>query len=214
MGRFKPQTEEMSLGFWRIRRWRIVAASPAKKARALVDPIVVSDHVVDAREVKADQAEAQTDRVIDEIVMQRQELAFEQGGVKEAHGKAQKKHVEREMPPRSPGGGDRPPGEPGAAPSQATVHRGGEGVDGPSAHVRSPASVARRLRACRRAGPYALSGAETARTRAPRPIENAPLRRRRRPSAGSPSLSSARRCGALPVLARSSAARSRAWAAA
>src|SRR5436305_4131075 len=115
MGRFKPQTEEMSLGFWRIRRWRIVAASPAKKARALVDPIVVSDHVVDAREVKADQAEAQTDRVIDEIVMQRQELAFEQGGVKEAHGKAQKKHVEREMPPRSPGGGDRPPGEPGGA---------------------------------------------------------------------------------------------------
>src|SRR5262249_58695818 len=83
--RFNPQIAEMSLGFWRIRGRRIVAAAPVKQARALMDPFVAGDHLGGAREVKAQQAEREADRVIDEIIMQRQELAVEQGLVEETH---------------------------------------------------------------------------------------------------------------------------------
>src|SRR5215510_1957246 len=113
--RFNPQTEEMSPGFWPMRSWRIVAAPPTKEAGALVDPLIPSDHLGDAREVKTEQAEGEADRVIDQIIVQRQELALEQGEVEETHGKAQRKHVKGEMPPRPPGRGDRPAGEPGGA---------------------------------------------------------------------------------------------------
>src|SRR5262249_7876797 len=77
--RFNLQTKEMSLGFWRIRGRRTVAAPPAKWPRAFVDPFVAGDHLGGAREVKAERAEREADCVIDEIIMQRQELAVEQG---------------------------------------------------------------------------------------------------------------------------------------
>jgi hypothetical protein len=70
MARFNPQTKEMSSGFWRIRGWRIVAAAPAKWARTLVDPFVAGDHLGGAREVKAEQAEREAHREIDEIIVQ------------------------------------------------------------------------------------------------------------------------------------------------
>src|SRR5258706_12933661 len=112
----------MSLGFWRIRGRRIVAAAPTKEAGALVDPFIPGDHLGDVREVKTEQAEGEADRVIDEIIVQRQELAFEQGAVEETHGKAQWKHVEREMPPRPPSRGDRPTREPGGGAAHGDTH--------------------------------------------------------------------------------------------
>src|SRR5262245_65363003 len=99
MARLKPQTRKMSPGFWRLRRRRIIAAAPAEQARALVDPFVTGDHLGHPREAEPEQSEREADRVVHEIVVQRQELAVEQGEVQEAHGEAQGKHVEREMPP-------------------------------------------------------------------------------------------------------------------
>src|SRR5262249_30400395 len=121
--RFNLQTKEMSLGFWRIRGRRIVAAAPAKWPRPLMDPFVAGDHLGGAREVKAERAEREADRVIDEIIMQRQELAVEQGEVEEAHGKTQRQHVERKMPPRPPGPRDRPPRKPRRAAAHANAHQ-------------------------------------------------------------------------------------------
>src|SRR5262249_24580241 len=123
LARFNLQTKEMSLGFWRIRGRRIVAAAPAKWPRALMDPFVAGDHLGGAREVKAERPKREADRVIDEIIMQRQELAVEQGEVEEAHGKAQRQHVERKMPPRPPGPRDRPPREPRRAAAHAHAHQ-------------------------------------------------------------------------------------------
>src|SRR5262245_36439013 len=123
MRRFNLQTKEMSLGFWRIRGWRIVAAAPAKQARALVDPVVAGDHPAGAREVKAEQAEREADRVIDEIIVQRQELALEQREVEETHGKAQRNHVEREMPPRPPRCRNRAAGKPGGTAAHADAQQ-------------------------------------------------------------------------------------------
>src|SRR6516165_8462726 len=85
-----------------------------------MDPFVAGDHLGGAREVKAERAERQADRVIDEIIMQRQELAVEQGVVEETHRSAQRQHVEREMPPGPPGRGDCTPGEPWAAPPRGS----------------------------------------------------------------------------------------------
>src|SRR5262249_47406938 len=121
--RFNLQTKEMSLGFWRIRGRRIVAAPPAKWPRAFVDPFVAGDHLGGAREVKAERAEREADCVIDEIIMQRQELAVEQGIVDETHRSAQRQHVEREMPPRPPGRGDRTAGEPSGGAAHGDAHQ-------------------------------------------------------------------------------------------
>src|SRR6266566_2509627 len=121
--RFNPQIAEMSPGFWRIRGRRIVAAAPAKKTRALIDPSVTGDHLGHPREPKAEQAEYEADCVIDEIIMQRQELAVEQGVMQETHGKAQDQHVEREMPPRPPGRGDRAAGKPSRAAAHQHAHQ-------------------------------------------------------------------------------------------
>src|SRR5215510_3512308 len=121
--RFNPQTEEMSPGFWPIRGRPIVAAPPTKQAGALVNPLIAGDHLGDAREVKTEQAEGEADRVIDQIIVQRQELALEQSEVEETHGKAQRKHIKREMPPWTPGRSDRPASEPGGAPAHDDAYQ-------------------------------------------------------------------------------------------
>src|SRR5215468_5294898 len=75
---FKRQSGDMSPGFWLIRGGRMVAATPAEGARALVEPFVAGDHLLDPHQVKADQRKAQANRVIDQVVMQREEGTVEQ----------------------------------------------------------------------------------------------------------------------------------------
>src|SRR5258705_850083 len=113
----------MSPGFWRIGGGRIVAPAPAQEARALVDPIIAADHLGDPRKPKAEQAQSQADRVVDEIIVQGQELAVEQGEVEEAHAEAQDHHVERDVPPRPPGRRDRAACEPGSAAAEQYAYQ-------------------------------------------------------------------------------------------
>src|SRR6476661_6445365 len=108
---------EMSSRFWALHGCRIVAATPLKRAGTLVDPSVTGDHLGHSHRVEAEQSERQTDRVVDEIVVQRQELGVEQGIMQEAHREAQDRHVEHEMPPVPPGRSNRTPGEPGRTPA-------------------------------------------------------------------------------------------------
>src|SRR5262245_60657447 len=81
---------------------RIGAPAPAQQARTLVDPAITRDHLSDPSHPVAEQTEPQADRVVDEIIVKRQELAVEQGEVDEAHCQGQEQHVERELPPWPP----------------------------------------------------------------------------------------------------------------
>src|SRR5262249_1740619 len=69
MARLKRQTKEKSPGFWRVRRRRIVAAAPAQRARALVDPFVAGDHLGHPREAESEQAEREADGVVHQIIV-------------------------------------------------------------------------------------------------------------------------------------------------
>src|SRR5712691_2795943 len=100
--RFNPQIGEMSPGFWPQGGWRGVAAAPPQDARALVDPTVARDHLSDPHQPEAEQADPEADRVVDQIIVQRQELAIEQGKMEEAHRNAQDQHVDSQMPGRTP----------------------------------------------------------------------------------------------------------------
>src|SRR5258708_19485031 len=100
---------EMSSRFWPLRGCRIVAATPAKRARTLVDPSVSGDHLGYPHQVEAEQSESQADRVVDEIVVQRQELGVEQGIMHETHGKAPHSHLNPEIPPIPPSPPKSPP---------------------------------------------------------------------------------------------------------
>src|SRR5712691_5780045 len=78
--RFKPQKTQMSPGFGRVPS---AAAAPAEQARTRIDPIVARDHLAHAHEPVPKQPEPQADREVDEIIVQRQQLALEQGEMDE-----------------------------------------------------------------------------------------------------------------------------------
>jgi len=95
-------------------RCRIVAPAPAQEARAFIDPAITCDHLPDSSHPVAEQTEPQADRVVDEIIVERQELAVEQGEVDEAHCQGQEQHVEREVPPWPPRARNGDAGKPGS----------------------------------------------------------------------------------------------------
>ncbi len=113
----------MSPGFWRIRAGRGVAAAPVEWARALVDPAIAGDHLDHPLESEAGETQGQADGVVDEIVVERQELALEQRVVQEAHGHRQDQDVERHVPPRSPGRREGPAGEERRAAAEQHAHQ-------------------------------------------------------------------------------------------
>src|SRR5260370_32297385 len=114
---------EKSPGFWHSLRGRIAAAAPVEKAGTLVDPAVASHYLGHPLQPKADEAGYEADHVIDQIILQRQELAVEQREVEEADGKAQNDHVEQQVPPWPPGRRERAAGEPGGAAAHEHAHQ-------------------------------------------------------------------------------------------
>src|SRR5712691_8734451 len=100
----------------------MVAAAPTQDAGALVDPAVAGDHLGDPGEPETEEAKSQADREVDQIIVQRQELAVENGEMDEAHAEAQGQHIHCNMPPWPPGRRYRAAGKPSRAAAHQDAH--------------------------------------------------------------------------------------------
>ena len=71
---------------WDVARHRVArgGASRTEPPRSLSQPYAV-DHLAHPRQPEASSAEDQADREIDQVIMQRQQTAVEQGEMDEAH---------------------------------------------------------------------------------------------------------------------------------
>src|SRR6202020_573423 len=78
-------------------------AAPAEWAVRLIDPTILADHLRGTRGLKSDQAEGQANGAVDEIIMQRQQRAAEQGEMDEADRGTEDQHIGDDLPPWPPG---------------------------------------------------------------------------------------------------------------
>jgi hypothetical protein len=72
-------------------------------------------HLVGAGHAIAQQADDEEQRGVDRIIIGREQAAFEQREVQEAHRHAEDQRIADQLPPRPPGDRDRAAGQPGRA---------------------------------------------------------------------------------------------------
>src|ERR1043166_9313324 len=117
--RLKRQSSEKSLGFDGARRACGRATRPREETGADVAETVLGRHLGRARHPKAKESEQHADRAVDQIIVQRDQRAVEQGEMEEPDRRTQDQHVCDDVPPRPPGPGNRASGHPRGAAAHA-----------------------------------------------------------------------------------------------
>src|SRR5688572_1807400 len=100
--------------------------APGEGAGALVEPAVLARHLARARVAVAEEPDCQNHDRVDDIVVQRQERALEEGVVEEAHDGREHQHRRDALPDRPPGDGDGAPGHPGRPAAHGDRHQAEE----------------------------------------------------------------------------------------